>query len=225
MPRGKISRGTCLYCGQEFAKNGIVKHLAVCPPRQAAITKAEAGQATPETLHHLRVQNSYSKAFWLDLEMRGSASLNDLDKYLRATWLECCGHLSEFSLGYGNEIAKRRKVAEVFAPGAALRYVYDFGSSTELEIECVAVREGKPTTARLIALMARNLKPEVKCVECGEPAEWLCMECIYEQKGDGTFCEAHIEEHPCEDYGEPVRMVNSPRVGVCGYDGDALPPY
>jgi hypothetical protein len=34
-----------------------------------------------------------------------------------------------------------------------------------------------------------------------------------------------MEEHPHESYGEPTLLVNSPRVGLCGYEGPAEPPY
>jgi hypothetical protein len=39
-------------------------------------------------LWHLRLQDVYDKDYWLDLEMVGSASLNQLVGYLRAIWLE-----------------------------------------------------------------------------------------------------------------------------------------
>jgi hypothetical protein len=51
--------------------------------------REEASSRLVETLWHLRVQDAYDKDFWLDLEMVGSASLDKLDKYLRAIWLEC----------------------------------------------------------------------------------------------------------------------------------------
>jgi hypothetical protein len=35
----------------------------------------------------------------MHLEMPTSAALIDLDDFLRAIWLECCGHLSEFTIG------------------------------------------------------------------------------------------------------------------------------
>jgi hypothetical protein len=101
MPQGKQPKGKCAYCGQEIAKNGMVKHLAVCAQRQEAITKVEGKQSEAEALYHLRIQAAGQNQFWLDLEMRGSATLKDLDGYLRAIWLECCGHLSRFSLGVG----------------------------------------------------------------------------------------------------------------------------
>ena len=31
--------------------------------------------------------------------MCGSATLEELDHYLRTIWLECCGHLSQFTIG------------------------------------------------------------------------------------------------------------------------------
>ena len=99
MPSGKQSKGKCAYCGQEIAKNGTAKHLAACAQRRDAITKAEGKQSEAEALYHLRIQPVGLNQFWLDLEMRGSATLKDLDGYLRAIWLECCGHMSKFSIG------------------------------------------------------------------------------------------------------------------------------
>jgi len=78
-----------------------------------------------ETLWHLRVHEAYNKDFWLDLEMTGSASLDKLDKYLRAIWLECCGHLSKFTIGGwgGMDVGKARKADSTFEPGLVLRHL------------------------------------------------------------------------------------------------------
>jgi hypothetical protein len=51
------------------------------------------------------------------------------------------------------------------------------------------------------------------------------MECGYEDRRPGTLCDAHAKVHPHEEYGDPLALVNSPRVGMCGYDGPADPPY
>lgn len=227
MPRGKQSNGKCAYCGQEKIKSQITKHLAACPKRQEVIAKAESQKQNRETLYHLRVQDSWRSEFWLDLEMRGSATLKDLDAYLRAIWLECCGHLSRFSIGgwQGAEIAKKRTAAEIFEPGLELIHIYDFGTSSETLIRVLETREGKPTTSRPVALMARNLMPEAECIKCKQPAAWLCMECLIEKNLWGTLCDEHVKAHPHHNYGEPVRLVNSPRLGMCGYEGPAEPPY
>jgi hypothetical protein len=205
----------------------MLKHLAACPQRQERIAEAEQKKGNREALFHLRVQDAWGGDFWLDLEVRGSATLKEIDRYLRAIWLECCGHLSRFSFGkgWGEEISMRRRVQEVFAPDVELTHIYDFGTSSETLLKFVGAREGNPTTAKPIALMARNLMPEAECIECGQPATHLCMQCLYEEEGKGTLCDEHAQTHPHDEYGEPLPLVNSPRLGMCGYDGPAEPPY
>ena len=227
MPRGPQSKGRCAYCGQETTKSGMTKHLSACPQRRAAIEQADGKKGASETLYHLRIQAANQSEFWLDLEMRGSAKLADLDHYLRAIWLECCDHLSQFSMGkrWGEEISQNLKAKAIFAPGVELTHIYDFGTTSQTQIKVVGTREGKPTTQHPIALMARNLMPEAKCIECGQPAAWLCMECLIEEDKWGTLCDQHAQKHPHDNYGEPIPLVNSPRLGMCGYDGPAEPPY
>jgi len=123
MPRRPDNPGACAYCGEIVTKRGVGKHLDKCSKRQEALASAAASSRPVEKLWHLRVQDAYDKDFWLDLEMIGSASLGKLDNYLRAIWLECCGHLSMFTIGgwQGDEIAKSRKANAVFEPGITLR--------------------------------------------------------------------------------------------------------
>jgi hypothetical protein len=210
-----------------MAKGGMLKHLATCTQRQKVLAEVDQKPGEKQRLYHLRVQDAWSGDFWLDLEMNGAATLKDLDYYLRAIWLECCGHLSRFSIGgwASDEIAKKKQADQMFRPGVELTHIYDFGTSSETLIKTIAVREGKPTTSHPIALMARNSPPEASCIECGQPASWLCIECLYEDDSPGTLCDQHAEVHPHDDYGEPMPLVNSPRVGMCGYTGPANPPY
>ena len=226
MARRKQTKGLCVYCGKEMSKGGMSKHLGSCKARKAVINKADQGKGKPEELYHLRVQDTYGGDFWLNLEMRGRKTLNDLDNYLRAIWLECCGHLSEFGLGrFTDTVAKARKIEEVFDYTDSLTHIYDFGTSSETVVKFVDVREGVPLTKKPIVLMARNNQPVVDCMECGKPATYLCMECMIEENEEGTLCDDHAKAHPHEDYGEPITIVNSPRLGMCGYVGPAEPPY
>ena len=227
MAQTKQSRGTCAYCGTVAAIGGMPKHLATCSKRQAAIENGERGKGDRETLYHLRVRDAFQRQYWLDLEMSGSRALRHLDHYLREIWLECCGHLSQFSVGGwgGGELPMGRKIDQVFQDGAELTHIYDFGTSSETLIKAAATRVGKPTSRHPVALMARNLVPEHKCVECERPAVWLCMECLVEEDEWGVLCDEHAKTHPHGAYGEPVELVNSPRIGMCGYTGPADPPY
>lgn len=221
------SRGKCCFCGREMSKGGLTRHLSACPERKAAIEVANQQPGREQAIYHLRAQDDWGGDYWLHLEVQGSATLGDLDYYLRAIWLECCGHLSMFSIGdwYGEEIPQSRTIHRVFKPGVEVNHVYDFGTSSYTKIECRDVRKGKPLTDNPIFLMGRNSPPEILCMECDEPASWLCMECIAETEASGVLCEEHVESHPHDRYGEPLPIVNSPRVGMCAYSGPAEPPY
>jgi len=227
MPRTKQSKGQCAYCDAEMTKNAVTKHLLTCLKRRRIIEQAETKKGKQETLFHLRVQDAWRKEFWLNIEIRGSSTLNDLDAYLRGIWLECCGHLSQFTVGgwAGGEISMNRRIDDVFTRQNELIHIYDFGTSSETVISLVGTREDRPTTSRPLALMARNLMPEAKCTECEQPATQLCMECLIEEEKWGALCDAHAEDHPHDNYGEPIPLVNSPRLGMCGYEGPADPPY
>jgi predicted RNA-binding Zn-ribbon protein involved in translation (DUF1610 family) len=227
--RKKATRGACTYCGRELTRTGMARHLATCPERKKVIEAADAkpGKAVP--LVHLQVQDAWGGDYWLQLEVTATTPLEKLDAYLRHIWLECCGHMSRFSTGDwgGDEIGKGRTVGQVFRPGTELTHVYDFGTESVTLLRAMGTRPGRPTTRHPIALMARNEAPSFACQECGEPAAALCLECAYEgdEEQPGTLCERHAGEHPHDDYGEPMPLVNSPRVGMCGYEGPAEPPY
>ena len=233
MPRKPESRGTCAYCGEEMTKRSVSKHMEACSKRQDSLVAAKKSDRPHENLWYIRVQDAYNKDFWLDLEMCGSASLNSLDKYLRAIWLECCGHLSKFTIGGwgGSDVGKARKVDSIFEPGLVLRHLYDFGTTSETDIKVMDTREGKAATKHPIVLLARNKMPEMLCTECNQTASWLCLQCLYEADSDPDeqatwfLCDEHIKEHPHDEYGEPIPLVNSPRLGMCGYEGPADPPY
>lgn len=227
MSRKKQSRGNCVFCGRQMTKGGLVKHLASCAARKEAVSKADQKPGKEQTIYHLQIQDAWAGDFWLHLEMPASETLDELDSYLRIIWLECCGHLSQFSFdsrGY-EEIAMSKKAGSVFKPGVELLHVYDFGTSSETKIKVVGARQGKALTKHSIYLMARNEPPEVKCCKCDEPAAWLCMECAYEETGAPLLlCEKHIKPHEDDEH-FLLPFINSPRTGLCGYDGPGEPPY
>ncbi len=134
------------HCGLEIAKGGVNRRLSACAVWEALLSKAESKKGSSQALYHLRIQAVGQAQFWIDVEMRGSATLDSLDQYLRAIWLECCGHMSQFVFGgrRGKEISMRRRIADVLEPGMELTHIYDFGTSSETLIKAVGVREGNP---------------------------------------------------------------------------------
>ena len=226
MTRKKQTRGTCLYCGREMTRGGLSKHLYTCLQRLEAIGAANEQSGTNEQQYHLVVRDAWAGDFWLHIEMSSSSTLEDLDSYLRTIWLECCGHLSRFSIGrWNDEIPMHTPLRRLPKSITELYHIYDFGTSSETVVEWVDQRHGKSTTSHPVTLMARNTMPEIQCMKCTDQATWLCLECISEHDTSGTLCDAHASSHPHEEYGDPLPLVNSPRSGMCGYEGPAEPPY
>ena len=238
MARQKQSRGNCNFCQKEMTRAGLTKHFKSCKARQAVLESVKRTKS--ETIYHLVISAPYQPGMWLQLEMGESRMLEELDGYLRSIWLECCGHLSAFRIGGISYEPSRSykesqgwydvqsmavKLGKVVTVGDKFDYEYDFGSTTNLTVMVAGKRKGSAMTKFPIYLMARNQMPLFECQLCGEKAEYLCQECIYEDEEIGLLCEAHAEDHPHEDYGEPMLIVNSPRLGECGYEGPAEPPY
>lgn len=225
---GPMSTGTCNLCGKGFAKNIMSRHLKKCLQEQAA----SPGGKTQKTFW-INVWGTYLPDYWLHLEMPASAKLADLDQFLRDIWLECCGHLSAFSINeqryevsvdpdydYWGERPKNMKSRfyTVLKPGLKFDHEYDFGTTTELSLKVVAEQE-RAGQSKEIRVLARNNPPDIRCFKCDKPATQVCSQCIYEGP-KAWLCEQHAERHKCgEDMFLPV--VNSPRVGQCGYTGGA----
>jgi hypothetical protein len=104
---------------------------------------------------------------------------------------------------------------EVLRPKIKFLHEYDFGTTTELVLRVVAERESE-IKKKSIRVLARNDSPSITCDSCGKVATHVCSQCIYE--GKGWLCDACAGTHECgEEMLLPV--VNSPRVGMCGYSG------
>ena len=208
------SEGHCPFCKKSLAKRTVSRHLethlAKMPP--------SAGKQA----YHLRIE---AGPYFLHVLMNATSSLTVLDSFLRKIWLECCGHLSQFAQGnvWGSEIGKSRKANAIFAKGVKLNYVYDFGTSTELKIQVIGAH---PLSAKGIQLLTRNEPLEMFCHSCKkEPAESICP-IHWGDAGGWLFCETCSEKHEavCEDAADYAWMpiVNSPRMGECGYDGGSI---
>ncbi len=190
----------------------------------------------PTKLFHIRVEDRYKPSpFWLDVEVNANASLRVLDQFLRDIWLECCGHLSQFEIdrtryeaiidrSWGNPDSKSMdaKIGKVLQVGSHFTYEYDYGSTTELELRVLGEHEG--TIAKDLRLLARNESPQWECNVCGQPATKIDTECAYEMENP-FFCTKHAKEHAKKQHGSEdymlMAVVNSPRMGVCAYEGPA----
>jgi hypothetical protein len=93
---------------------------------------------------------------------------------------------------------------------------YDFGTTTELNGQVVSEHESALSQREPVRLLARNDPPVFVCDVCGEPTTQVGTECMWYE--DGWLCDAHAKAHKrSEELLLPV--MNSPRMGVCGYEG------
>lgn len=205
-----ISKGKCRTCNEEFSQTGIKKHILSCNKNNGKNTvfliKAEAGP------------------FWVYFEIESNKKLKDLDRFLRNLWLECCGHLSAFTINkqrhssYEQELdydekSMNVKLSKALTPNQKFNYEYDFGTTTESSLELLKEKEG----SKEINIIARNNPIDFKCEICGKPADEVCIQCVWD--GKGFVCKKCSKTHKCvEPYFLPI--VNSPRIGMCGFTGE-----
>ena len=213
----------------------MTRHLQDCSERANDFSLDTKKSGEYQNIYHLLVEDTWVGDYWLHLQSSAQATLDELDFYLRVIWLECCGHMSRFLLDEvyyvrepeiewapGEVRAMDVQIGSVLRPGMEAVYDYDFGSPTRLKIsvkdELEGTWRGKP-----IHLMARNLSPDDRCQACEEQAKWICMDCPWEED-EWLYCQRHFAEHE-HDAERALPLVNSPRTGVCGYEGPAMPPY
>jgi hypothetical protein len=223
MPR-QTSTGTCTFCQGTSSKGTMTRHLSACQQRQAA-SQAPAGRETGRATPILHLVAEGYEPYWLHFEVRADATLATLDAFLRDIWLECCGHMSQFCIdgedyvsGAAEELGASTMnvtLAKVCRPGMTCTYAYDFGTTTELKLRVVAERLGA-RQREAVQVLARNTAPVFSCVGCGQEATQVCTQCLYED--EGWLCDACAPEHACGDE-MCLPVVNSPRVGICGYAG------
>ena len=120
------------------------------------------------------------------------------------------------------EIPKHRRAKDALHKDMKIEYQYDFGSTTELSITIAG--EYPVQAEENIVLLTRNEPPELLCASCGkEAAVAICTACY---NADNVFCAKCAKKHAktCSDFADYAAMpvVNSPRMGVCGYEGGTI---
>lgn len=222
----RMSNGQCKLCGSTLSKSVMTKHLKSCKQKAQESEMPTPGRSSRKTdVFHLLVEDCDSSVYWMHFEIPASVRLEVLDSFLRQIWLECCGHMSAFTIDgktysvapmadFDDENMKIR-LDEVLNPGMKFFHEYDFGSPTHLVLKVIS-KEQKQIKGKSVRVLARNEPPLIPCISCGKIATQLCSECHW--SSEGWLCNECAAEHQCDsDMFLPV--VNSPRVGMCGYTG------
>lgn len=247
-----ISEGKCIFCNKTFKKAGISRHLNTHLAEKIKDNKRGISfhikvepdirwGASPYFLNlwvdgntSLREIDNFLRQIWLECCGHMSAFRDSQKRtarggmwgFFEASELMAKGKTKEYeemveqSTG---EIPMSRKVKDVFYKGQKLEYEYDFGSTTELKV--TAIEEFPVKADKSIVLLSRNEPLKIMCDMCHKkPATQLCTECADED--DGAYCDSCAKKHAktCEAFADyaALPMVNSPRMGVCAYEGGAI---
>jgi hypothetical protein len=238
-----MTHGKCTYCSRYFSSSMMARHLDSCKVREDSFSPSRSflreDDKKMQTIDNdavllLKVSSKYSPEYWLFIETYGVCKLIDIDYFLRNIWLECCGHLSCFTINNEhyeiqsdpmfNSRSMRVRLNKILQQGMIFEYVYDYGSSTALVIKVVSSRCGriKKDKEEPVQLIARNDPIIFKCHSCKRAkATNICTICLYEKNRQrASLCENYMKQHECkEEMFLPI--VNSPRSGECGYTGES----
>lgn len=211
--------GACAACKTKLRVDHMAKHVATCDKRPTGTADGlQIVARSPEL-----------PDYWMQIEAQPHATLEDLDQFLRKAWLECCGHMSAFTIkkqtysstGGDFDLADQDahdmdvRLSELLRPRSKFSHEYDAGTTTTLIFQVEGRLKVKPSK-KPIRLLALNDPPKLKCEECGKPATGLCAYC-----DAMPLCKPCIKDHECGDEGI-ADIVNSPRAGVCGYEGPPI---
>lgn len=218
------SEGFCRFCLKIFSGAGMGRHLSTCKTREEKNERELKGGQRKYKIYHLKITGG--KWYWLHIEIPGNATLSDLDEFLRGIWLECCGHLSAFTIrgvryekgpldgpsfwDSSNQSINKR-LYSILNLNDTFAHEYDFGSTTYLDGQVLAVRDGFLGKDK-IRILARNNPYAFMCEDCGKLATGMCIEC------ESFICDQCQDAHECAEE-MILDIVNSPRMGVCGYGG------
>ncbi|MDR2466843.1 MAG: hypothetical protein LBD35_05565 [Prevotellaceae bacterium] len=149
---------------------------------------------------------------------------NDIVKQFRET-----GHLGvpedcdEYFSRDDETFSMEEKVKNAFYSKLKIKYEYDFGSTTELTLT-VTNRYEIEADERIV-LLSRNEPPAIYCRACNERiAIYVCT--VHAFNEECVFCEECAKQHAaeCPDFEDYAAMtiVNSPRFGICAYNGGTI---
>ena len=207
------TEGQCVFCNEYFSQKEIGRHLSTHLKRK----EKEDEVKQTNLFNHIVVEADF---MFLQLLIKSTCEMEEIDNFLRDIWLECCGHESGFHIKRGEEIEMEEIVGNVLSPKTKIYHDYDYGTTTRTFIQSIKVYDLDFDDD--IVLLSRNEPLKIMCSICNKKAATvLCSVCMWDS--ESFFCKTCAKKHAktCEDFEDYASMdvVNSPRMGECGYEG------
>jgi hypothetical protein len=224
MEQNPKSGGKCLFCGETFTKVGIIRHLQSHLKQKAkenALGKSYLVKVEPNPKWG-------ASPYFLSLLIDSKATMENIDRFLRDIWLECCGHMSAFrnpkNRRQGSGMWSFFKAEELLAKGKHKEYenlmedikgevpmsrnvdkVFYKGLKLEYEYYFGSSTELLLTIVEEYSVKANEL---IVLLSRNEPLEWLCDICrkkpatqictIHDWDDDSLFCDKCAKKHAKE---------------------------
>ena len=206
-------KAKCYYCNKELTERTIKRHMKNCSEMKKRVEEQNSTDKKQRNQFIIAIKSKYEgNDYCIYLSIDGTLGLVHIDQFIRDIWVECCGHLSGFRIRgkFYQDHSMNTRLNDILDIDEKFEYEYDFGSTTYLNLEVVDIIQVSSSFSQ-IEIIARNHDIKHECETCGKEAKFFNYE------NDKWQCENCIDEN--NDMISEIEYCNSPRDGVCGYEG------
>ena len=86
---GTQTKGFCKYCGKEYTRSGMLRHLEACKERKSKLAMETYKRKC--RYFQIVISGKYAKAYWLIVEVSENTTLKELDQFIvekAGLWLD-----------------------------------------------------------------------------------------------------------------------------------------
>ena len=206
-------KAKCYYCNKELTERTIKRHMKNCSEMKKRVEEQNSTDKKQRNQFIIAIKSKYEgNDYCIYLSIDGTLGLVHIDQFIRDIWVECCGHLSGFRIRgkFYQDHSMNTRLNDILDIDEKFEYEYDFGSTTYLNLEVVDIIQVSSSFSQ-IEIIARNHDIKHECETCGKEAKFFNYE------NDKWQCENCIDEN--NDMISEIEYCNSPRDGICGYEG------
>ena len=155
----------------------------------------------------VRIRNE-ERSVWKDEQ-----DISPETRYKRSLTLQYQKMIVEELLDEVEDRSMEVSLEHVLKVGQKFSYIYDYGSSTYINLRVIGEREGIiQEKKKPVQLLAQNTVPAFPCTVCGKPATTVAMGYFTDSIANSVFCTECAKKQ--DEEGGMLPIINSPRVGV-----------
>lgn len=166
----KSSKGGCRACNSIIPAGKCGSHLGTCDRIGKYIVNEQNVEGSKGYILHLK-SKTRGKIYWMTVAAPNTATLLNLDEFMRQVWFQCCaGHYSTFS---GTQRPRRSLGKSLNLDNllndegkSQFTYTFDFADSCEIVGEIILKIDSPVLPTNQIMVLMRNVEPTIYCYNC-----------------------------------------------------------